>query len=663
MSSLSRSRAFLAATLLLAGTLTVMTRGAGGRASQTLEVAVGQPGAPIPSTLYGIFFEDINFGADGGLYPERVKNRSFEFPESLMGWQKAVPAGGTFEVRTDDPVGPRNPHYLRITSDDGAHPFGVRNDGFRGIGVEQGGHYTISVVARQRTGAAATLRFDLQDTSGTTSSASAKIALTGSTWASYSAPFVATRTEARGRLAVYVDGAGTIDVDVVSLYPDDTFNHRKNGLRADLGQLLKDMHPGFIRFPGGCIVEGRYLDGRYRWKETIGEVSDRRLIVNRWNNEFVDKPAPDYYQSFGLGFYEYFLLAEDLGASPLPILNCGMACQFNSSELAPMDQLEPYIQDALDLIEFANGPVTSTWGKKRADLGHPAPFNMNLLGVGNEQWGPQYIERFAVFQKRLKAAHPEVRLVSSADPFTDRENFKTQWAKLRELNADLVDEHFYRPPAWFFQNATRYDSYPRTGPHIFAGEYAAHTKPVGSGESRNVWEAALAEAAWMTGLERNADLVDMSSYAPLFGHVDAWQWSPNLIWFDNLRSFGTPNYYVQQMFGANRGTRLLTVKADGAIVSGQHELFATASLDEPAGEVIVKIVNSADGEVPLKVVLPGVKDGNARLTVLTAEPMAENSLTAPTAVSPAESLAPVSRSAIERTVPKHSLTVIRVKKG
>ena len=415
-----------------------------------------------------------------------------------------------------------------------------------------------------------------------------------------------------------MDGAGAIDVDLVSLYPDDTFNHRKNGLRADLGQLLKDLHPGFIRFPGGCIVEGRYLDGRYRWKETIGAVSDRRLIVNRWNNEFVDKPAPDYYQSFGLGFYEYFLLAEDLGAEPLPILNCGMACQFNSSELAPMDQLEPYIQDALDLIEFANGPATSTWGKKRADLGHPAPFNMKLLGVGNEQWGPQYIERFAMFQKRLKAAHPEVRLVTSADPFTERENFKTQWAKLRELNADLVDEHFYRPPTWFLQNATRYDSYPRTGPHIFAGEYAAHLRPVGSGESRNVWEAALAEAAWMTGLERNADLVDMSSYAPLFGHVDAWQWSPNLIWFDNLRSFGTPNYYVQQLFGANRGTRLLPVTSGGQVLSGQHELYATASLDEPSGEVIVKIVNAADAEVPIKVVLPNMKDGSARAIVLTA---------------------------------------------
>jgi alpha-L-arabinofuranosidase len=653
----------VAAAIIAAGTVTVMTRGAVDRPTQTLEVGVGQPGAPIPSTLYGIFFEDINFAADGGLYPERIKNRSFEFPEPLMGWQKAIASGGSFEIRTDDPVDQRNPHYLRITTDEAAHPFGVRNDGFRGVGVQQGQHYTISVVARRRTGTAGALRFDLQDTSGSTSSGTATVDLKGSTWASYSVPFVPTRTEARGRLAVYVDGPGTIDVDVVSLYPDDTFNHRKNGLRADLGQLLKDMHPGFIRFPGGCIVEGRYLDGRYRWKETIGAVSDRRLIVNRWNNEFVDKPAPDYYQSFGLGFYEYFLLAEDLGAEPLPILNCGMACQFNSSELAPMDQLEPYIQDALDLIEFANGPATSTWGKKRAELGHPAPFNMKLLGVGNEQWGPQYIERFAVFQKRLKAAHPDVRLVSSADPFTERENFKTQWAKLRELDADLVDEHFYRPPAWFFQNATRYDSYPRTGPHIFAGEYAAHTKPVGSGESRNVWEAALAEAAWMTGLERNADLVDMSSYAPLFGHVDAWQWSPNLIWFDNLRSFGTPNYYVQQLFGANRGTRLLPVKSGGAILTGQHDLYATASLDESSGEVIVKIVNSADAETPVHVTLAGVKDGTANTIVLAAEPMAENSLNAPTAIAPVEQPATVSGSAIDRVLPKRSLTVVRVKKG
>ena len=352
----------------------------------------------------------------------------------------------------------------------------------------------------------------------------------------------------------------------------------------------------------------------------------------------MDKPAPDYYQSFGLGFYEYFQLCEDIGAQPLPILNCGMACQFNSSELAPMDQLEPYIQDALDLIEFANGPATSTWGQKRADLGHPAPFNMKMLGVGNEQWGPQYIERFADLPEAAEGRSTRTCVSSpSADPFTDRENFKTQWAKLRELNADLVDEHFYRPPDLVFAERDAVRQLSAHGPaHLRGRVRGAHRGPVGSGESRNVWEAALSEAAWMTGLERNADLVDMSSYAPLFGHVDAWQWSPNLIWFDNLRSFGTPNYYVQQLFGANRGTRLLPVTSGGAVLSGQHELYATASLDEPERRGHREDRERRRCGGASQVVLPGVKDGPGRAIVLTGEPTAENSLTAPTAVAPVE---------------------------
>ena len=287
-------------------------------------------------------------------------------------------------------------------------------------------------------------------------------------------------------------------------------------------QLLKDMKPGFLRFPGGCIVEGRFLDGRYQWKTTIGDPAERTLIVNRWNDEFANRATPDYYQSFGLGFYEYFLLSEDLGAEPLPIVNCGMACQFNSGELAPLDAIDPYIQDALDLIEFANGPVTSPWGAKRAAMGHPAPFNLKLLGVGNEQWGPQYIERFALFEKVLGQKHPEITLIASADPNFRSDNFTWQCDRLRELKADFVDEHFYQPPDWFLKNVGRYDTYPRTGPKVFVGEYAAHVPPTGPQNMRpSTLEAALAEAVFMTGFERNADVVQMSAYAPLLAHIDA----------------------------------------------------------------------------------------------------------------------------------------------
>ncbi len=248
---------------------------------------------------------------------------------------------------------------------------------------------------------------------------------------------------------------------MVSLFPKATWKNRPNGLRKDLVQLLADMKPGFIRFPGGCIVEGRTLPNRYQWKNTIGEPANRKLIINRWNTEFAHRLTPDYFQSYGLGFYEYFLLAEDIGAQPLPIMNCGMACQFNSSELVPMENLDPYIQDVLDLIEFANGPVTGKWGKIRAEMGHPAPFNLKMVGVGNEQWGPQYIERYAAFASAIKKQYPDIKLVSGAGPSPDGRLFDYSWSELRKLNADLIDEHYYRSPDWFRQNASRYDKYDR----------------------------------------------------------------------------------------------------------------------------------------------------------------------------------------------------------
>ena len=323
-------------------------------------------------------------------------------------------------------------------------------------------------------------------------------------WKKYTATLHPKDTDPTARLAVVLDGKGIVDIDMVSLFPRHTWKNRPGGLRADMVQALADMKPGFLRFPGGCIVEGSVLNLRYQWKKTIGPVEERPLLINRWNTEFVHRPTPDYYQSFGLGFYEYFQLCEDIGAQPLPILNCGMACQFNSGELCPLDDLGPYIQDALDLIEFANGPATSTWGAKRAAMGHPAPFNLKMLGVGNEQWGQQYIDRYTLFAKALKAKYPEIQLVSAAGPSPDDSRFKFAWPKLRELHADIVDEHCYDKPDWFFNNTHRYDNYDRNGPKVFMGEYAAQSDAVVSVKNRNNLECALAEAAYMTGLERNA---------------------------------------------------------------------------------------------------------------------------------------------------------------
>lgn len=625
-----------------------------------LTVNAAAPGAAISATLFGIFFEDINFAADGGIYAEKIKNRSFEFPDALMGWRRAVAveSNGAFTVRTDAPPSPQNPHYLRITSKAGT--FGVSNDGFRGIGVSKGQKFRFSVLARvppgQRAGGGKLL-VEFENNRGEPRGG---IVLEGFTtqWARYTGTLEAAADDIRSHLRLLLPAAGSIDVDMVSLFPEDTWKGRENGLRRDLTQLLSDLKPGFIRFPGGCIVEGRFLDGRYQWKTTIGAPADRKLIVNRWNDEFPHRAAPDYYQTFGLGFFEYFQLAEDVGAEPLPILNCGMACQFNSNELVPLAQIDPYVQDALDLIEFANGPVTSAWGKKRADMGHPAPFNLKFVGVGNEQWGPQYIERYELFAKVLKQKHPEIRLISSVGPSAAGKEFDYLWGRLRELKADLVDEHYYMPPNWFLSNTNRYDNYPRTGPKVFAGEYAAHAPTIPArGQRPSTLATALAEAAFMTGLERNADVVELSSYAPLFAHVDAWQWTPNLIWFDNMKSYGTTSYYVQKLFGGNRGTHVLPVNKP------EEGLFVSASLDDKAGEVIVKLVNPGAAARNVRVDFTGKRaSGAGKAFVLTGSPDAENSLASPTTIAPAEEALTLAAgsSAVERTLAAHSLTVLRV---
>lgn len=523
----------------------------------TLVVQADQPGARINPALWGVFFEDINLGADGGLYAELVKNRSFEFPDPMMGWTASSGSSGSIEIRTDSPFNAANPHYLRLRSA-GGPATGVFNEGFRGIGVKRGERYDFSVQVRAVAGKPS-LAIQLTAPDGRLLGA-ARLGRCSGDWKSRTARLRANATEPKGRLELIVEGEGTLDLDMVSLFPRQTWKKRPGGLRADMVQLLADMNPGFLRFPGGCIVEGNVLTNRYQWKTTVGPVEERKLIVNRWNFEFRHRPTPDYYQSFGLGFFEYFQLAEDLGAEPLPILNCGMACQFNSGELVPLDQLDPYVQDALDLIEFANGPVSSPWGARRAALGHSKPFNLKMLGIGNEQWGPQFVERYAIFHRVLKEKHPEIALVSGSGPSPADERFDFLWSKLRELNADIVDEHCYANPIWFISNANRYDHYDRNGPKVFFGEYAAQSDRIVSVNNDNNLECALAEAAFMTGMERNADIVRLASYAPLFGHVDGWQWRPNLIWVDNLRAHATPNYHVQALFARNRGDTVLPVQ-------------------------------------------------------------------------------------------------------
>lgn len=633
----------------------------GGReTTRAISVDAAHPGAAISPGMFGIFFEDINFGADGGLYPERIKNRSFEFTEPLAGWHQilAVSGGGLtgpkgeLTVGTDAPLNQSNPHYLRLRAYESG--FGLTNSGYRGIGVESGAEYRFS--AYVRTAGPKALRGSITDEGGHEIG-------TGSLkgfddhWKRYETIIRASATAQKAQFSLVVDGKGSVDVDMVSLFPVDTWNQRPNGLRKDLVQLLHDMHPGFIRFPGGCIVEGRRLATRYRWKTTVGDVADRKTIINRWNDEFDYRPAPDYFQSFGLGFYEYFQLAEDIGAKPLPILNCGMACEFNSSETAPLEQTQEYVQDALDLIEFANGAATSPWGKIRAAMGHPAPFHLSMIGVGNEQWGPHYLERYKIFAEALKAKHPEIELVVSAGPSPGGQEFDYLWSNWRKMRADIVDEHYYMIPDWFLANSGRYDHYDRSGPKVFAGEYAAQTSGVAKPDNRNNWRAAISEAAFMTGLERNGDVVKMASYAPLLAHVDAWQWTPDAIWFDNLRSYGTPNYYVQRIFASNTGTRIVPVSPQA-----QAGLYTSAVLDERTHELVVKAVNVTGDTTAAEINLKSANlTGRIQVTTLASDdPQAENSFDKPTNISPQDSAMEIKSQLMPISLRPYSVSVYRV---
>ncbi len=625
-----------------------------------IAVDAAHPGAAISRSMFGIFFEDINFAADGGLYPELVKNRSFEFQEALQGWHQTMgfsskgidPPKGELDVRTDDPLNETNPHYLRVRVEEPGYSFW--NSGYRGVGVKKDAEYRFS--AYVRTSGPRSIRATITDEKGREIGTARLEGFSGQ-WKRYEAVLRATQTAQHAQLNFIVEEPGTLDIDMVSVFPLDTWKHRENGLRKDLVQLLYDMHPGFLRFPGGCIVEGRQLATRYRWKTTVGDIAQRKTIINRWNLEFDQRPAQDYFQSFGLGFYEYFQLAEDIGAQPLPILNCGMACQFNSSETAALGQLDEYVKDALDLIDFANGPVTSPWGKLRAQMGHPEPFHLTMIGVGNEQWGPRYFERYKVFAAALKASHPEIKLVVSAGPSPSGDLFDSAWSTWRQLNADIVDEHYYMSPEWFFANTGRYDHYDRSGPKVFAGEYAAQTIQSTSSENRNNWQAAIAEAAFMTGLERNADVVRMASYAPLMAHVDAWQWKPDAIWFDNLRSYGTPNFYVQSVFANNVGTRILP-----ATPEAEDGLYTSASLDDSTHEVIVKVINNSPAARPAEIRLTGIHpSGTAKVITLGSTDLsAENSFDHPTAVAPQSSTLDVRSGTISVQLRPYSLTVYRI---
>ena len=625
-------------------------------------------GAEIQPTMYGHFFEDINFGADGGLYAELVKNRSFDFPQQLMGWD----VFGNVTVQDDGPF-ERNPHYVRLAyaGHDQKHT-GIENEGFFGIGLKKDAQYRFTVWAR---GAGQSVRVELIDNASMEESqvlVSQDLKINSPEWKQYEVLLTSPQTIAKAHLRIFLTSPGPVDLEHVSLFPVDTWKGHKNGLRKDLVQALADTKPGVFRFPGGCIVEGTDLATRYNWKNSVGPVENRPVNENRWHYTFPHRFFPDYFQSYGMGFFELFQLSEEIGAEPLPVLNCGLACQYqNDSEDAhvKVEDLGSYIQDALDLIEFANGGTDTKWGKLRAEMGHPESFDLKFIAIGNEQWGPEYPARLEPFVKAIRAAHPEIKIIGSSGPGSEGEAFDYLWPEMKRLKVDLVDEHFYRPEKWFLSQGNRYDNYDRKGPKVFAGEYACHGA---NGKKYNHFHASLLEAAFMTNIERNADVVHMATYAPLLAHVEGWQWRPDLIWFDNLRSVRSCSYYVQQLYGTNKGTNVVPLRMDGKPVSGQagqNGLFASAVWDEPTQTYIVKVINTSDTAQPVAITFEGLKSSQR----LAAEPSivfhsdnpdADNTLDNPTAIVPRETLAPtVGGNQMTAEVGAQTFAVYKIKVG
>ncbi|MET9550291.1 alpha-L-arabinofuranosidase C-terminal domain-containing protein [Streptomyces sp. NPDC006627] len=551
---MARRRGSLALTVtaLLAGTLAVGPSAAAEPTDYTIDVDTAGAGAKIDDTMYGVFYEDINRAADGGLYAELVQNRSFEYEPAdnrnytpLTSWDTK----GTAKVVNDGGrLHERNRNYLSLAAGSS-----VTNSGYNtGIAVEKGERYDFSVWARTDRAGGAPLTLTLHDASGELAAARRVTARGG--WAKYKASFTATRTSTAGRLTV-ASGADAA-LDMISLFPRDTYKGRENGLRKDLAEKIAALEPGFLRFPGGCLVNtgsheaydeksGWQRKRSYQWKDTIGPVEQRATNANFWG----------YNQSYGLGYYEYFQFAEDTGAMPLPVVPALVTgCGQNKATDDPA-LLKRHIQDTLDLIEFANGPVSSEWGKKRARMGHPKPFGLTHLAVGNEENLPEeFFARFKEFRAAIEAEHPEITVISNSGPDDSGSIFDKAWQLNRDANVAMVDEHYYNSPQWFLENNDRYDSYDRGGPKVFLGEYASQGNTFGN---------ALSEAAFMTGLERNADVVKLASYAPLLANEDYVQWKPNMIWFDNDQSWGSANYETQKLFMRNVGDEVVPSKASG----------------------------------------------------------------------------------------------------
>ena len=621
---------------------------------------------PISDHLIGIFFEDINYAADGGLYAELVQNRDFEYAPTDRGndqnWNsthswRVRGENGKLSIATENPIHPNNSHYAVLEVNMPAE-VSLVNSGFDGLAVKKGEKYDFSFFSRRLEGKGGKMFVNLVDKDGTIIAQTA-VNVTSKVWKQQKTVLTATSDAAAASLSLVPQAVGKYAFDMVSLFPQKTFKGRKNGLRADLAQTLADLHPRFMRFPGGCVAHGDGIDNIYDWKGSIGPLEARKPLRNLWG----------YHQTRGLGYHEYFLFCEDMGAEPLPVVAAGVPCQ-NSGTCAhhskgeltcmgqqggiPMEEMPQYIQDVLDLIEYANGDARNTvWGKKRAEAGHPKPFNLKYIGIGNEDMITEvFVERFKMIFDAVKEKYPEVTVIGTVGPFYEGTDYEVGWDLATELGVPMVDEHYYVEPGWMIHNQDYYDRYDRKKSKVYLGEYAAHLP----GRPNNV-ETALAEALYLTSVERNADVVAMTSYAPLLAKEGHTQWSPDLIYFNNAEVKPTVGYYTQQMYGQNSGNEYIAseVKLDNSWDAVKKRVGVSVVKDSRTGDYIVKLVNMLPVEVSAQVKLNGMSltHPSATKTVLAGDPKDKG-------VKPVSSDFKLEGNDFPYVMPAYSFTVIRI---
>lgn len=633
----------------------------------TIKVDAGQV-KPISEHLVGIFFEDINYAADGGLYAELIQNRDFEYSVkdgSREGWDngyawsvRQLEGASTVTIASENPLHENNPHYAVLQVKPGVT---LQNDGFDGISLKKGERYDFSLFARlPENSKGGKILVRLLDQAGKEVAQSA-VHVSSKEWKQQRTVLIANADVHAAVLSLEPKLTGTVHLDMISLFPQNTFKGRKNGLRADLAQTLADLHPRFVRFPGGCVAHGDGVDNIYDWKGSIGALEERKPLRNLWG----------YHQTRGLGYHEYFLFCEDMGAEPVPVVAAGVPCQNSGTcshhsvgELGcggqqggiPMEEMPQYVQDVLDLIEYANGDAKKTvWGKKRAQAGHPNPFNLKYIGIGNEDLITDiFEERFTMIFNAVKEKYPEVTVIGTVGPFYEGSDYEEGWKFASKIGIPMVDEHYYNTPGWFINNQDFYDRYDRNKAKVYLGEYAAHLP----GRPNNI-ETALAEALYLTSVERNADVVTMTSYAPLLAKEGHTQWNPDLIYFNNTEVKPTVGYYAQQMYGQNAGSEYIasSVTLDNTQDAVEKRIGVSVVRDGKTGDMIVKLVNLLPVAVNAQVELPSLEgmDTTAVKTVLAGKPTDKQA-------RPVSGTMEVSEK-FGYELPAYSFTVIRINKN